>query len=103
MAPIRWPHMNGAVLALIGVWLAGVLLALFVPALIVPPTEEDAPTGDVLLAVGCTAAGSLIMIGVGVVFMRRHDEPLLGAFPIVSGVTFLVGGMILAATKLTGG
>lgn len=102
VAPIRWPHPGAATLVLIGVWVVGMLLAVFVPALIVPPSEESAPTGEVLTALGFTFLGAVIMIGVGITFMRRHEEPVATAFGVVSGLTVLVGGLIMAATKLTG-
>ena len=102
VAPIRWPHPGAATLVLIGVWVLGMLLAVFVPALIVPPSQESAPMGQVLTALGCTFLGALVMIGVGIAFMRRHDEPVATAFGVVSGITVFVGGLIMAATKLTG-
>jgi hypothetical protein len=36
-APIRWPHPDRPALALFGVWAFGLVVALLVPALIVPP------------------------------------------------------------------
>jgi hypothetical protein len=100
--PIRWPHPGWPTLTLIGVWVLGMLLAVFVPALIVPPTERQAPTGQVLAALGCTIAGALIMVGVGLAFLRRHGDPVATAFGVVPGIAVTIGGLILAATKLTG-
>lgn len=90
-------------LLLIGLWTLGLLLAVFVPALIVAPTAGQAPTGRVLLALGCTLAGAAIMAGVGLTFLRRHEDPVATAFGVVPAITVTIGGMIMAATKLTGG
>jgi hypothetical protein len=78
------------------------LLAVFVPALIVPPAQSVAPTGEVLAAFGCTLVGALIMATVGFLFLRRHDEPVGTAFGVVPAITVTIGGLIMAATKLTG-
>lgn len=99
---IRWPHPGWPILSLIGVWLLGLVLAVFVPALIVPPTERQAPAGEVLLALGCTIAGAAVMAGVGLTFLRRHEDPVATAFGVVPAMTVTAGGLIMAATKLTG-
>lgn len=101
MAPVRWPHPGRAVLVLIGVWMVGLALAVVVPALIVPPGAATAPTGDVLLALVSTVVGAAVMIGVGLVFLRRHEDPVATAFGVVPGVTLIAGGLIMAATKLS--
>jgi hypothetical protein len=102
LAPIRWPHPGWAFLALLGVWLVGLMLAVFVPALIVPPGENTAPTGDVLLALGCTFLGAMVMLGVGLAFWRRHEDPVATTFGVVPAIAVIAGGVIMAATKLTG-
>lgn len=100
--PFRRPHADKLVLALIVVWILGMILAIFVPALIVPPSGGEATVGEVLLALGFTLAGAAVMIGVGFVFMRRYRDPVATAFGFLSGVTVTLGGLIMAATKLTG-
>lgn len=100
MPPVRWPHLGRAVLGLIAVWLVGLVLAVVVPALIVPPGAATAPTGDVVLALVSTVLGAAIMIGVGLVFLRRHEDPVATAFGVVPGITLIAGGLIMAATKL---
>jgi hypothetical protein len=100
MPPIRWPHPGRTTLALIGVWVLGMLLAVFVPALIVPPGVSSAEVGPVLLAFGCTVAGSLVMVAVGWLLHRKYDEPLAWSFGLVPAITVTVGGIIMMATKL---
>jgi hypothetical protein len=102
LAPIRWPHPGWKTLSLIGLWMVGGLLAVFVPALIVPPTAGRAPTGEVLAALSCTLAGAAVMAGVGFTFLRRHEDPVALAFGVVPAITVTIGGLIMAATKLTG-
>ena len=51
-APIRWPRPDAVGVVLILLWVIGVVFALFVPALIVSPGEEVAPTEDVVWALG---------------------------------------------------
>jgi hypothetical protein len=89
-------------LALIGLWVVGMLIAVFVPALIVPPSQDTAPTGEVLLALGFTFLGALVMLAVGLVFWRRHEDPVATAFGAVPAIAVVAGGLIMAATKLTG-
>lgn len=101
-APIRWPRPDAAGVVLVLLWIAGVVLALFVPALIVSPGQEVAPTEDVLWALGCTVVGTLVMTVASMVLYRRTGEVgvvVLGAVPAFS---CLAGGIVLAATKLTG-
>ena len=100
MAPIRWPHPGSGTFMLIGVWVLGMLIAVFVPALIVPPGAQEAPTGEVFAAFACTVAGAAVMIGAGWRLHRKYDEPLAWSFGLVPGVTVVVGGIIMAATKL---
>jgi hypothetical protein len=87
---------------LVLLWVAGVAVALFVPALIVSPGQLTAPTEDVLVALGCTVVGTVLMMVTAYVLYRRTGEVgavILGAVPAFS---CLAGGIVLAATKLTG-
>jgi hypothetical protein len=102
-APIRWPHPDRSTVGLIALWAVGLLVALFLPALIVAPTVTHPPVGHVWLAFGSTVAGSLVMLGAtGLLWRRRGDASvmLMGAVPAFACVA---GGCILAASKLTGG
>lgn len=101
-APIKWPKLGvgDAVLALL--WLGGVVLALGVPALIVSPGELTAPTSDIVTALICTSVGALVMVATSYILYRRTKE--VGFFVLggVPAFACLAGGVILAATKLTG-
>jgi hypothetical protein len=100
--PIRWPRPDAVGVVLILLWLAGVALALFVPALIVSPGKEVAPTEDVVWALVCTVVGTLVMMTTAYILYRRTREvgfAVLGAVPAFS---CLAMGIVLAATKLTG-
>ncbi len=100
-APIKWPKPDGVGVGLFLLWVVGVVVALGVPGLIVGPSEQTAPTGDILLAGGLTVVGCLIMIASAYIYYRRSGEiavVMLGAVPAFS---CLAGGVILAATKLT--
>ena len=100
--PIRWPRPDGAGLLLMLVWVVGVVFALAVPAFIVSPGDATAPTADVLWALASTVVGTLVMMVSAYLLYRRTHEvgfAVLGAVPAFS---CLAGGIVLAATKLTG-
>lgn len=101
-APIRWPRPTPGGIALVLLWLVGVALALFVPALIVRPGELTAPTEDVLTALGCTIVGTVIMMVTSYILYRRTREVGLVIVGAVPAFACLAGGIILAASKLTG-
>lgn len=100
LAPVRWPHPGWPTLLMIGVWFLALLLAVLVPAIIVPPTETEAPGSKVLLAFACTVVGAAVMAIVGVVLHRWHNSPLAWSFGLVPAIAVTVGGMIMAMTKL---
>jgi hypothetical protein len=100
--PIRWPHPDGATLGMVGVWVFGVMVALFVPALIVPPGADTAPGGKVLLAFSFTLLGPLMLLAAGWgLFRRTHDSTVL-TLGVVPAVACVVGGLVLAAAKFYG-
>ena len=101
-APIRWPHPDAPTLVMVGVWAVGVFVALFVPALFVAPTAKNPPTGDVVKAFGSTVVGALIMIGAATVLWRRKADSSVLLMGLVPAAACLVGGIILAASKLSG-
>lgn len=99
LAPVRWPHPGWPTIALILVWVAAMLLAVLVPALIVPPTQDEAPGGQVLLAFSCTVVGAAVMVAVGVLLHKWHNQPLAWSFGVVPALTVTIGGIIMAGTK----
>jgi hypothetical protein len=100
--PIRWGRPSGASVALVGLWAVGAAVALFIPAMIVPPSVRTAPPDDVWTAFTITIVGSIVMLVASVLLSRRKKDP---AFLIMGGVpatVTIVGAAILAASKLTG-
>ena len=101
-APIRFPKPNAIDSVLVLIWAAGVLVALVAPMLFVRPGELTADTPDIIRAVTCTLVGSTLMIVSSYILYRRTHE--VGAFVLggVPAFACMAGGIILAATKLTG-
>ena len=56
-APIRWPRPDKFTLGLIVAWVVGLLIALAVPAAIVPPNEKHPSAGQTWLAFAFTMGG----------------------------------------------
>jgi hypothetical protein len=102
-APIRWPRPDSFTLGLIAVWVVGLIIALAVPALIVPPTARHPSTGQTWFAFAFTLLGALIMLTASVVQYRRKHDPSVFTLGGVSAVAVILGGIILVATKLSGG
>src|SRR5919199_3107362 len=73
-APIRWPRPDRFTLLLIVVWLVGLIIALAVPALIVPPNERHPSTGQTWFAFLFTVIGAVIMLTVSTLHYRRERE-----------------------------
>src|SRR3954453_10695227 len=102
-APIRWPRPDRGSVVLGAVWVLGLLIALVVPALIVPPNETNPDVGRTWFAFLFTVIGAAIMIGVSLAqFRRKHDGAIL-TIGSVSAISVVLGGIILVATKLGGG
>lgn len=98
--PIKWPHPRGASVAVVGLWLVGLIIALAIPAMIVGPGEENAEPSAVWTAFAITVVGAAIMIAAATMLWRRTKDSgalLLGTVPAISVV---IGGVILAAVKL---
>lgn len=80
----------------------GLLCATVVPATIVPPSGDSAPGDQVALALGATLLGAAVMLGCGFALWRRTRDLTAMAFSAVPAVTVVIGGIILAGTKLVG-
>jgi hypothetical protein len=102
-APIRWPRPDRRSVLLAAIWIAGLLIALAVPALIVPPSAHNPNVGRTWFAFLFTVIGAGIMLGISLVqFMRKRDGTIL-TLGSVSAISVFLGGIILVATKLGGG
>jgi hypothetical protein len=102
-APIRWPRPDRFTLGLIAVWVVGLIIALAVPALIVPPTARHPSPGETWFAFAFTLLGALIMLVASIVQYRRNHDPSVFTLGGVSALAVILGGIILVATKLGGG
>ena len=102
-APIRWPRPDRFTLGLIVAWFVGLIIALAVPATIVPPTAQHPSTGQTWFAFLFTVIGALIMLTVSTLHYRREHEFTVATMATVCAIAVVVGGIILVATKLGGG
>ena len=102
-APIRWPRPDRVTLVLLAVYAVGLVIALAVPALIVPPTAKHPTTAQTWTAFLFTLIGVVIMLVATVVQYRRSKDASVVTLGGVSAVAVLLGGIILVATKLGGG
>ena len=101
-APIRWPRPDRFTLGLIVVWVVGAVVALAVPAIIVPPTAKNPSTGQTWFAFLFTLLGAAAMIGASFAhYRRKHDASVL-TLGGVAGAALILGGIILVASKLPG-
>lgn len=100
--PIRWPHPDRFTLVVIGAWVLGMLCATVLPAAIVPPSGDSAPGDQVALALGATLLGAAVMLACGIVLWRHTRDFTVLAFGAVPAATVVIGGIILAGTKLIG-
>jgi hypothetical protein len=102
-APIRWPRPDRGSVVLGAIWVVGLLIALVVPALIVPPSATNPNVGRTWFAFLFTVIGAGIMIGVSLVQFRRKRDGSILTLGTVSAIAVFLGGIILVATKLGGG
>ena len=100
--PIRWPHPNRSGVLTIALWGLGLVIALLIPALIVPPYQKTATATEAWTAFSVTVFGALIMMGVtGWRYRKTRDSGIL-VLGIVPGVSVIIGGVILATVKVLG-
>jgi hypothetical protein len=99
-APIKWPRPDRPTLAWVAVAVVGLVIALVVPASIVPPSATDPQVGRIWLAFSFTVLGAVVMLVAAAAMWRRTREPLVLVMGAVPAFTVLVGGIILAMTKV---
>lgn len=102
-APIRWPRPDRFTLGLVVLWVVGLVVALGVPAAIVPPSAKHPSTGQTWFAFLFTMIGAAIMLTCSIVQYRRQRDASVLTLGGVSAVAVVLGGIILVATKLGGG
>lgn len=98
--PIRWPHPDRFSLALAGLWLVGLIVALFVPAMFVPPNAQDPEPAAVWTAFSFTGVGAALMLVAAGLMWRRSRDPMVLVFGGVPAFACVAGGVVLTATKL---
>ena len=102
-APIRWPKADALTITCTVIWLAGLVVALVVPALMVPPGSLDAEPGQVWTAFAVSCVGAAItLFSMGYLWKRKGEAGilLLGMVPAFAAVS---GGVIFATTILSTG
>jgi hypothetical protein len=102
-APIRWPRPDRGSVVLGAIWVIGLVIALAVPALIVPPSETHPDVGRTWFAFLFTVIGAGIMLVVSMLQFRRKRDGAILTLGSVSAISVILGGIILVATKLGGG
>jgi len=98
--PIRWPHPNRSSVLTIALWALGLLVALGVPAAIVPPNQKTATAAAAWTAFAFTALGAAFMITATAWHFRRTKDSGILLLGIVPGATVMIGGIILATVKI---
>jgi hypothetical protein len=102
-APIRWPRPDRGSVVLGAIWVIGLLIALAVPALIVPPNETNPDVGRTWFAFLFTMIGAGTMLLMSLLQFRRKRDGAILTLGSVSAISVILGGIILVATKLGGG
>ncbi|MGZ4625882.1 MAG: hypothetical protein ACXV3S_06255 [Kineosporiaceae bacterium] len=102
-APIRWPRPDPGTLILGAIYFVGLIIALAVPALIVPPSSRNPDVGRTWFAFLFTLIGAGIMLVSALLEFRRKRDSMILTLALVSAITVFLGGIILVATKLGGG
>ncbi len=102
-APIRWPHPDSTTLTAIALWVVGLVIALLVPAAIVPPGSETAEPSKIWTAFAVSVVGAAIMLGATVFYWRRRGDAAVLILGLVPAFSTVVGGVIFATTMLSRG
>jgi len=102
-APIRWPRPDRTTVTLIATYVIGLIIALVVPALIVPPRSLHPQVGRAWFAFLFTVIGVAIMMVSALMHYRRERDATVLTLATVSAISVFLGGIILVAVKLGGG
>jgi peptidoglycan/LPS O-acetylase OafA/YrhL len=101
-APIRWPRPDRRAITLVAIYAVGLVVALLVPAMIVPPTARNPSPGQTWLAFLFTLLGAGVMLAATMVHYRRKRDAAILTYGGVSAGALILGGIILVATMLPG-
>jgi predicted membrane channel-forming protein YqfA (hemolysin III family) len=102
-APIRWPRPDASSVVLGVIYVIGLIIALAVPALIVPPSSTHPQVGRAWFAFLFTVIGAGLMLVSALIHFRRKRDGTILTLACVSAISVFLGGIILVATKLGGG
>lgn len=102
-APIRWPKADATTIGAVAVWALGLVVALAVPALIVPPGSRGADPSDIWTAFAISVVGSAIVLFSMAFLWRRKGEAGLLILGLVPAFATVSGGIIFATTMLSRG
>jgi hypothetical protein len=100
-APIRWPRPDSTTITAIVIWLVGLVVALLVPAAIVPPGSETAEPGRIWTAFAVSVVGAAITLGATAFHARRKGDSAVLILGLVPAFSAVVGGVIFATTMLS--
>lgn len=100
-APIRWPRPDGTTITTLVLWLSGLVVALVVPAAIVPPGSDSAPTDKIWTAFAVSCVGAVITLGSTVFHLRRKGDSAVLILGLVPAFAAIVGGVIFASTMIS--
>ncbi len=102
-APIRWPRPERRTVVLIAVWVVGLVIALAIPAAIVPPSTKNPAVGQTWTAFAFTMLGALVMGAASIAHYRNKRDTSVLTLGGVAAAALVLGGIILVASKLGAG
>jgi predicted membrane channel-forming protein YqfA (hemolysin III family) len=102
-APIRWPRPEASSVVLGVIYAVGLIIAIAVPALIVPPSSTHPQVGRAWFAFLFTVIGAGMMLVASLLHFRRKRDGTVLTLASVSAISVFLGGIILVAVKLGGG
>ena len=102
-APIRWSRPEASSVVLGVIYFIGLIIALAVPALIVPPSATHPEVGRTWFAFLFTVIGAGTMLVASLLHFRRKRDGTVLTLATVSAISVFLGGIILVAVKLGGG
>ncbi len=100
-APIRWPKPDGTTITALVLWVVGMVVALAVPALLVPPSSTTATPSEVWTAFTISVVGAVIVLGATGFHFRRKGDAAVLILGLVPAFATVCGGIIFATTILS--
>jgi hypothetical protein len=101
MAPIRWSRPDNVTVTAAAMWVVGLVIALVVPALIVPPGSRTAEPSRVWTAFAISVVGAALTLGATAYHVRKKGDSAILILGMVPAFSAVVGGIIFATTMLS--